>query len=159
MKLPLPSRIPILYLILGVLVAVGVVPLYFYATKLVHMNREALQRNERLLQTTVTSSLAQDIAQREKDILSTLTNLTYSIQVTSGGNLGGQRVEAPEIRALLQNFIESPGSIVPYASLFNSEGRFMSVGTIAPDEFLKKELERGLAASHDGRAYTGDAVS
>ena len=159
MKLPLPSRIPILYLILSVLIAVGVVPLYFYATKVVDMNREALQRNERLLQNTVTSSLAQDVAQRQKDILSSLANMTYSIQVTSGGDLNGQRVEAPEIRALLQNFIENPGSIVPYASLVNSEGHFMSVGTIAPDEFLKKELERGLAASHDGRPYSGDAVA
>ena len=67
MKLPLPSRIPILYLIISVLIAVGVVPLYFYATKVVDMNRETLQRNEKLLQNTVTSSLAQEIAQREKD--------------------------------------------------------------------------------------------
>ena len=94
MKLPLPSRIPILYLIISVLIAVGVVPLYFYATKVVDMNRETLQRNEKLLQNTVTSSLAQEIAQREKDILSALANLTYSIQVTSGGNLGGDHVEA-----------------------------------------------------------------
>ena len=159
MKLPLPSRIPIIYLILFVLITVGVFPLYFYATKVVDMNRDALRRNEQLLQNTVTSSLAQDIAQREKDILSTLANLTYSLQVTSGGNLTGERVESPEIRALLQNYIENPNSIVPYASLFNSEGRFMSVGTIAPDEFLQKELEHGLAASHDGREYTGDALS
>ena len=72
MKLPLPSRIPILYLIISVLIAVGVVPLYFYATKVVDMNRETLQRNEKLLQNTVTSSRAQEIAQREKDILSAL---------------------------------------------------------------------------------------
>ena len=159
MKLPLPSRVPILYLILAVLIAVGVVPLYFYATKVVDMNRDALQRNEKLLQNTVTSSLAQDVAQREKDILSTLTSLTYAIQVTSGGNLSGDRVESPEVRALLQNYIESPDSIVPYASLFNAEGRYMSIGTIAPDEFLNKELEHGLAASHDGRAYSGEPIS
>ena len=133
MKLPLPSRIPILYLIVSVLIAVGVVPLYFYATKVVDMNRETLQRNEKLLQNTVTSSLAQEIAQREKDILSALANLTYSIQVTSGGNLGGEHVEAPEVRALLQNYIETPDSIVRYARLLNAEGRYMSVGTIAPD--------------------------
>ena len=159
MKLPLPSRIPILYLIISVLIAVGVVPLYFYATKVVDMNRETLQRNEKLLQNTVASSLAQEIAQREKDILSALANLTYSIQVTSGGNLGSDHVEAPEVRALLQNYIENPDSIVRYARLLNAEGRFMSVGTIAPDEFLNKELEHGLAASHDGRAYAGEAIS
>ncbi len=159
MKLPLPSRIPILYLILIVLIAIGVVPLYFYATKVVDMNRDALQRNEKLLQNTVTSSLAQDVAQREKDILATLANLTYSIQVTSGGNLNGDRVQAPEIRALLQNYIEEPDSIVPYARLINMEQKAFFVGTLAPDAFLEKELERGLSAAHDGREYTGDAVS
>lgn len=159
MKLPLPSRVRILYLIIGVLIAVAVVPLYFYARKVVDMNQEALQRNEKLLQNTVTSSLAQDVAQRHKDLLSTLASLTYSIEVTSGGNLSGQRVEAPEIRALLQNYIENPDSIVSYARLLNAEGHFMSVGTLAPDAFIEKELEHGLAASTEGRQYTGEALS
>jgi len=159
MKLPLPSRVRILYLILAVLVAVAVVPLYFYARKVVDMNQEALQRNEKLLQNTVTSSLAQDVAQRQRDILSTLASLTYSVQVTSGGNLSGTAVEAPELRALLQNYIENPDSIVPYARLINIQGHFMSVGTLAPDAFVEKELEHGLAAARDGRAYTGEALS
>lgn len=159
MKLPFPSRVRILYLIIAVLIAVAVVPLYFYARKVVDMNQEALERNEKLLQNTVTSSLAQDIAQRQRDILSTLASLTYSVQVTSGGDLTGDRVEAPEIRALLQDFIESPESIVPYARLLNAQGHFMSVGTLAPDDFIEKELEHGLAASREGRQYTGEALS
>ena len=159
MKLPVPSRIPILYLILAVLIAVAVVPLYFYYTKVVDMNREALQRNEKLLQNTVTSSLAQDIAQRQKDIRSNLASLTYSIQVTSGSNLNGSQVESPEVRALLKNYIENPDSIVTYARLVNAEGHYISAGTLAPDAFLEKELEHALAAAHDGREYTGEAIS
>jgi HD-GYP domain-containing protein (c-di-GMP phosphodiesterase class II) len=159
MKLPLPSRIRIRYLIIAVLIAVAVVPLYLYARKVVDMNQEALQRNEKLLQNTVTSSLAQDIAQRQRDILSTLASLTYSIQVSSGGDLSGARVEAPEVRALLQNYIENPDSIVPYARLLNTQGHFMSVGTLAPDDFIEKELEHGLAAAREGRQYTGGALS
>src|SRR5215471_12508108 len=159
MKLPLPSRVRILYLIIAVLIAVAVVPLYFYARKVVDMNQEALERNEKLLQNTVTSSLAQDISQRQRDILSTLASLTYSVQVTSGSDLSGSHVEAPEVRALLQNYIENPDSIVPYARLLNTEGHFMSVGTLAPDDFLEKELEHGLAAAREGRQYTGDALA
>jgi HD-GYP domain-containing protein (c-di-GMP phosphodiesterase class II) len=159
MKLPVPSRIPILYLILAVLIAVAIMPLYFYYTKVVDMNREALQRNEKLLQNTVTSSLAQDIAQRQKDIRSNLASLTYSIQVTSGGDLSGTHVESPEVRALLKNYLENPDSIVTYARLVNAEGHYISVGTLAPDAFLEKELEHALAAAHDGREYTGEAIS
>ncbi len=160
MKLPLPARIPILYLILIVLIAVGVVPLYFYATKMVDRNRETLGSNEKLLQNNVTTTLAQSIAQREKDFGSTLSNLAFSIRVTSGGNLSGKNVEAADVKALLQNYIEDPDSIVPYARLVNTENLLMlKLGTIEPDTFLEKELDRGLAASHDGREYNGDPLS
>jgi HD-GYP domain-containing protein (c-di-GMP phosphodiesterase class II) len=160
MKLPLPARIPILYLILIVLIAVGVVPLYFYATKMVARNRETLGSNEKLLQNNVTTTLAQSIAQREKDIGSTLSSLAFSIKVTSGGNLSGKNVEGADVKALLQNYIEDPDSIVPYARLVNTENQLMlKLGTIEPDTFLEKELERGLAAAHDGREYSGDPLS
>ena len=160
MKLPLPARIPILYLILIVLIAVGVVPLYFYATKMVGRNRETLGSNEKLLQNSVTTTLAQSIAQREKDINSTLSSLAFSIKVTSSGNLSGKNIEAPDVRALLQNYIEDPDSIVPYARLVNTENQLtMNMGTIEPDTFLERELERGLAAAHAGREYSGDPLA
>jgi HD-GYP domain-containing protein (c-di-GMP phosphodiesterase class II) len=160
MKLPLPARIPILYLILIVLIAVGVVPLYFYATKMVARNRETLGSNEKLLQNSVTTTLAQSIAQREKDIGSTLSSLAFSIKVTSSSNLSGKNIEAPDVRALLQNYIEDPDSIVPYARLVNTENQSsMNMGTIEPDTFLEKELDRGLAAAQAGREYSGDPLS
>jgi HD-GYP domain-containing protein (c-di-GMP phosphodiesterase class II) len=160
MKLPLPSRIPILYLILVVSIAVGVVPLYFYATKMVERNRVTLGSNEKLLQNNVTTTLAHSIAQREKDLSSTLSSLAYAIKVTSGGNLSGKNVESPDVKALLQNYIGDPDSIVPYARLINTETQFMmGVGTIEIDTFLAKELDRGLAAARDGREYSGEPLS
>ncbi len=159
MKVPLPSRIPILYLVLTVLIAVGVFPLYFYATKVVEMNREQLKLNEKLLQNTVATALSQDIAQRGKEIRSTLASLAYSVQITSGGNLSGLQVQSPEIRALLENYIENPDSIVPFARLVNADGHTMALGTISPDAFLEKDLERGLAAARDGREYSGSPLS
>jgi HD-GYP domain-containing protein (c-di-GMP phosphodiesterase class II) len=161
MKLPLPSRIPILYLILVVLIAVGVVPLYVYAAKVLDNNRETMSRNEKLLQNSVTTSLAETIAQREKDIRAALASLTYSVMVASGGDLSGTRVNSPEIQSLLQNYIGNPDSIVPYARLVNAESkpRFISVGTIEPDAFLERELERGLGAARDQREYSGEALS
>ena len=160
MKLPLPARIPILYLILIVLIAVGVVPLYFYATKMVERNRETLGSNEKLLQNSVTTTLAQSIAQREKDIGATLSSLAFSIKVTSNSNLSGKNVEAADVRELLQNYIEDPDSIVPYARLVNTENQSMlNVGLIEPDTFLEKELDRALAAAHAQREYSGEPLS
>src|SRR5215470_1567897 len=100
----IPARIPILYVILGVLVAISVVPMYFYSSQVEGINRDRLKTNEMMLQNTVTRSLADDIAQRQDSLHMMLANLSSAIQVASGGDIGGSQVEAPELRALLENF-------------------------------------------------------
>src|SRR5438876_4081585 len=107
LKLPLPARIPILYVILGVLVAISVVPMYFYSAQVEAINRDRLKTNEMLLQNTVTRSLADDIAQHQESLRMGLSNLSSAIQVASGGDFGSKNVEAPELRALLENFVSS----------------------------------------------------
>jgi len=164
MKLPLPARIPIIYAILMVLILVGVLPLYFYATNVVDTNRDRLQRNEKLLQNTVTVTLAEDIAQREREIRAKLTDLTYSIRVTSGGNLEGDRVESTGLQGLLQNSIGTGDSMIAFARLLNRENRYIEVNSsdyarLVVDAFLNKELDRGLAAARDLREYNGEAIA
>jgi HD-GYP domain-containing protein (c-di-GMP phosphodiesterase class II) len=164
MKLPLPSRIPIIYGILMVLIVVGVLPLYFYATNVVDTNRDRLQRNEKLLQNTVTRTLAEDIAHREREIRAKLADLAYATVVTSGGNLQGNRVESPGLQGLLQNSISTADFGIPFARLVNAENRYIEVTPseyrrIALDAFLEKELDRGLAAARDLREYNGGAMA
>ena len=107
LKLPLPSRVPILYVILGVLALISVVPMYFYSAQVEAINRERLITNERLLQNTVTRSLADEISQHQESLRMMLANLSSALQVASGGDITGEHVEAPELRALLENFVSS----------------------------------------------------
>jgi len=158
LKLPLPARIPILYVILGVLVAISVVPMYFYSAQVEAINRDRLKTNEMLLQNTVTRSLADDIAQRQESLRMGLSNLSSAIQVASGGDIGSNNISAPELRALLENFVSSSDDTA-YATLLNSEAKGISAGRIAPDAFLQRELERAYSASSEGRAYTGQALT
>ena len=62
---PNPARVPILYVILGVLLIISIVPMYFYSAQVEAINRDRLKTNEMLLQNTVTRSLADDISQHE----------------------------------------------------------------------------------------------
>ena len=107
LKLPLPSRVPILYVILSVLALISVVPMYFYSEQVESINRERLITNERLLQNTVTRSLADDIAQHQESLRMMLANLSSALQVASGGDITAEHVEAPELRALLEHFVSS----------------------------------------------------
>ena len=157
LKLPIPARIPILYVILGVLVVISIVPMYFYSAKVESINREALKTNERLLQNTVTRSLADDLSQHERSLRVMLGNLSSAIQVASGGDIGAGHVETPELRALLENFVSSSDDIA-YATLLNTQAKGIFAGQVAPDAFLRRELERGFAAAREGRAYNGQAL-
>ena len=103
----LPTRIPLLYVILGVLLAISVLPMYFYSAQIETMNRDRLKTNEMLLQNTVTRSLADDISQHQETLRMMLANLSSSIQVASGNDLTGEHVQTPELRALLENFVSS----------------------------------------------------
>ena len=154
----LPKRIPLQYLISGVLVLVGVVPLYFYGTQVVSINRDRLKVNEQLLQNTVTKSLGDDIEHRQVTLQTSLGNLSAAVLVASGGDLKGDHVNTPELRALLESFISS-ADILDYATLLNDEGKGVSAGRIAPDAFIQRELEHAFAAARDGRAYNGQALT
>jgi putative nucleotidyltransferase with HDIG domain len=156
-RLPIPARIPILYVILGVLVAISIVPMYFYSAQVESINRDRLKTNEMLLQNTVTRSLADDISQHEASLRMMLANLSSAIQVASGGDIGAGHVETPELRALLENFVSSSDDIA-YATLLNAGAKGISAGRIAEDAFLRRELERGFAAAREGRAYNGQAL-
>jgi len=151
------ARIPILYVILGVLLVISIVPMYFYSAQVEAINRDRLKTNEMLLQNTVTRSLADDLSQHERSQRMMLANLSSSIQVASGGDIGEKNIESPELRALLENFVSSSDEIA-YATLLNSEAKGISAGRIAPDAFLQRELERAYAAARDGRVYNGQAL-
>src|SRR5581483_5817582 len=158
LKLPLPARIPILYVILSVLVGLSVVPMYFYSAQVEAINRSRLKTNEMLLQNTVTRSLADDIAQHEDSLRMALTNLSSAIQVASGGDISTNHISSPELRALLENFVSSSDDIA-YATLLNSEAKGISAGRIAPDAFMQRELERAYSAASEGRIYNGQALT
>jgi HD-GYP domain-containing protein (c-di-GMP phosphodiesterase class II) len=151
------ARIPILYVILGVLLVISIIPMYFYSAQVEAINRDRLKTNEMLLQNTVTRSLADDLAQHERSLRMMLANLSSAIQVASGGDIGDKNIEAPELRALLENFVSSSDEIA-YATLLNSDAKGISAGRIAPDAFLQRELERAYAAARDGRVYNGQAL-
>ena len=162
LKLPIPARIPLLYVILGVLLAISVLPMYFYSAQIETLNRERLKTNEMLLQNTVTRSLADDISQHQEALRMMLANLSSSIQVmmlaSPGGNdISAQKLLTPELRAMLENFVSSSNDIA-YATLLNADAKGVSAGRIEPDAFLQRELERAYQAAREGRIYSGQPL-
>jgi HD-GYP domain-containing protein (c-di-GMP phosphodiesterase class II) len=154
----LPARIPIHYLILGMLLLVSVVPMLSYAAWVVWTNREALKVNEQLLQNDFTRSLREDIGAHQNNLYSMLANFATAAGVASGGQLDGGRVHSPQLRSLLGTFVASSGDLA-YATLLNPTSRGISAGRVLPDAFMQRELERAFRAAQEGRAFTGQPLS
>jgi len=154
----IPSRIPLLYVILAVLVLVSVVPIYFFASRVVAFNRDQLKTNERLLQNTITRSLGDDIEERQKNLRTMMGNFIGAVQAASSGDLSGDKVNSPQIRALLESFVASSEDLA-YVTLVNVDSKGTDAGRIARDVFLTRELERAFAAAREGRAYNGQPIS
>ena len=139
------------------LLVISIVPMYFYSTQVEAINDHRLKTNEQLLQNTLARSLADDLAEHERSLHMMLANLSSAIQVASGGDIGEANIHAPELRALLENFVSSSDEIA-YATLLNSDAKGIFAGNIAPDAFLNRELERAYSAARDGREYNGQAL-
>lgn len=154
----LPNRIPLMYLMSAVLLLVGVVPLYFYGSQVVAINRDRLKVNEQLLQNTVTRSLGDDIEHRQVTLQTSLGNLSASVLVASGGDLTSDHINAPELRALVERFASS-SDIIDYATLLNDEGKGITAGRVIPDAFVQRELEHAFVAAREGRSYNGQALT
>lgn len=159
----LPTRIPILYLILSVLALISVVPMLFYAWQVQSSNRGQLIYNERYLQNTVTRSLADDISQHQESFQLMLANLASAMKVASGGDLTGEHVQAPELRALLEDFVSSSEDL-DYATLLNSDGKFVSAdknnaaAQIQNDDFFQHDLSQAYQAARESRIYNGQPM-
>ena len=131
--------------------------MYFYSAQVESINGERLKTNEKLLQNTVTRSLADDLAEHQRSLHVMLANLSSAIQIASGGDIGKTNIHSPELRALLETFVSSSDEIA-YATLLNSDAKGIYSGTIVLDAFLNRELERAYSAARDGREYNGQAL-
>lgn len=146
-----------MYLMLGVLLAISVVPMYFYADRVQTDMFERLKRNEMLLQNSVTQSVADSVSQRTFTLRMAMENLASAVRVSSGGNLNGEHVSTPELRALLEQFVSSNNDIA-YATLLNADARGITAGRIQPDSFMQREFERAFTAAREGRPYMGQPL-
>jgi len=158
LKLPIPTRIPLLYVILGVLLAISVLPMYFYSAQIETLNRSASKPTNAAAKYGHTF-LADDISQHQEALRMMLANLSSSIQVmmlaSPGGNdISAQKLLTPELRAMLENFVSSSNDIA-YATLLNADAKGVSAGRIEPDAFCSGNWSEPIKPPGKGASTAG----
>ena len=149
----------ILYLLLLILVGISVVPLWFYGQKMMSMNREILERQENILQTSISRSLAQEISlymeshQRLEDFFDVVMPLAVRTRPAAYNT-------DPVLRKSMEKLLADRPDVL-YATVLNSEARGVQSGgyNAAADTFLRKTLESAFVAVRQVPEYRSNPIT
>lgn len=144
-------RLKLSYLIVLTLILVGVAPLFFYGTRVISLNRDALRTKEREFQTATTRSLADEVGLYHRLGGIALQHLASAVVVLGNGDLSGDRVDIPEVRGLLQQALTSAPGLL-YVSIINNQTQGVTASRLpAVDPFLSRAMERAYLVSRTGQ--------
>ena len=138
----------ILWIVLGALLLVSVIPLWLYHRQVLRFSEEKLQDTERVQQSDITRSLAEETLQFESHLREQLTSQRQVLALTGWIQNVADPACAPPLTRLLQNFIESSPDIL-FVTAVNKEAKGESAGSFRADQdpFVDKALKRAFQAS------------
>lgn len=155
-----PRRLRIVYLFLFILIAISVLPLWFYGSLMISANQDALKTKELELQAFTSESVAREVSvymrssrERIKEFFDSVSPLAVKIRPDDFDN-------DPALRASLQQFAADQPSII-YAAVLNNQARGAQVFSYnaAADAFLRKALEAAFLAAHQGTDYQSNPIT
>jgi HD-GYP domain-containing protein (c-di-GMP phosphodiesterase class II) len=165
MKPARPRRLKIQYLLLLILVSTSVLPLWFFGSRMVSMNKGRLETQEKILQTTLSKSLAQEIQlymenvrQQVKELFDAVIPL--AIEVSNSKYENDPRLE----NALEDSLADQPSVI--YVTVLNAEARGRGAQATqasgfnaGSDTFVRKTLEAAFLAARQGQRYESNPLT
>ncbi len=156
------TRVRILYVILLILIGITVGPLWFYGSKIMSMNREALETQEGVLQTITSQSLSQVISlymenlnQQLKEFFDTVVPLATHIPAAKYSS-------DTDLRVALEGFVADRPAVL-YATVLNNQARGVQAQArnfnAGGDPFLGKSLEAAFTAAQQGQEYRSNPIT
>src|SRR5271170_6964359 len=105
--IPPTRRIRILWIVLGALLLVSATPLWLYHRQVLRLSEEKLQDTERVQQSEITRSLANETLQFEEGVHEQLQSQRQVLALTGWIQDVNDVAHAPQISRLLQDFVEN----------------------------------------------------
>ncbi len=156
-RLPRPR---ILWIVLGALLLVSLMPIVLYHRQVLELSQDKLAATERLQQTEVTRSLAEEINQFHTGVYQQLVSLRQILALTGMIQNVDDPVHAPQVAALLENYATSNPNILYLTVLGrNAKGPWAGNYRADADPFVSKALQRAFAATFLGQRYRGDPLA
>ncbi len=154
------GRLRILYLLLLILIGISVLPLWFFGTKMLSSNQEALKTQEQVLQTITSQSLAQEIALYQENTHGHIVDFFNSLTPRAALIPAKKYDSDAGLLAALQKFATEQPSVI-FATVVNNEARGVQAGgyNATADAFLRKALDAAFISARQGTAYEGNPLT
>src|SRR5438876_2924468 len=140
------GHVRILWLVLGALLMVSVLPLGLYHRLVLQLSQDKLVDTERVQQTDLVRSLAQEIQHFESNLTDQLLSERQILDLTGLIENVEDPAAEPKVTRLLENFVESNPNTFIYLTAVGKSGRGTSASQgnfrAERDPFVAKALQR-----------------
>ena len=157
------GRVHILWLVLGALLLVSALPIGLYHRQVLQLSREKLVDTERVQQTEVTRSMADEITLFEANLTQQLISQRQILALTGVIQDVEDPPAQPKVTHMLENFIASNPRTFLYLTAVgkNGKGTGASQGNFRPeqDPFVSRALQRAFATCVQSLNFRSDPLA
>src|SRR5256886_1752655 len=140
------GRVRILWLVLGALLLVSALPIGLYHLQVLKLSQDKLVDTERVQQTDLTRSLAQEIQLFESNLTQQLLSERQILALTGLIDNVEDPVSEPKVTRLLENFVDSNRTTFIYLTAVGKSGKGTSASQgnfrAEQDPFVARALQR-----------------
>src|SRR5713226_3959519 len=154
------SHIRILWMVLGALLLVSVVPILLYHRQVLELSQEKLADTERLQQAEITRSLTEEIRLFESNLDQQLQSQIQILALNGAVEDVNAPNHAAQVTARLEDFVKSNPDIL-YVTALNRQAKGPWSGGFRADldPFVGKALQRGFTSCIQGTKFRSDPLA
>ena len=139
----LPRRVRILWLVLGALLLVSILPIALYHHQVLRLSQDKLEDTERVQQIELTRSMAEQVQLFESTLRQQLISERQILALTGLSDNVNDPANVPKVARLLQTFVESTPNVL-YVMAVGTDAKGGDAGDfgVKRDPFVGKALQR-----------------
>jgi putative nucleotidyltransferase with HDIG domain len=157
------GRVRILWLVLGALLLVSAFPIGLYHRQVLQLSQEKLVDTERIQQTEITRSLAQEVQFFEANVSQQLVSQRQILALTGLINNVEDPIAEPKVTRLLEDFVDSNRNTFVYLTAVGKSGKGTSASQgnfrAEQDPFVAKALQRAFVHSMQSAKFRSDPLA
>ncbi len=157
------GRVRILWLVLGALLLVSALPIGLYHRQVLELSQEKLVDTERVQQTELTRSLAQEVQFFESNLTQQLISQRQILALTGLIDNVTDPESEPKVTRLLENFVDSNRNTFIYLTAVGRDGKGTSASQgnfqAEQDPFVAKALQRAFVSSVQSVKFRSDPLA